>query len=54
MPAKSKPLASEVIQVLVEKSLKAKDSQTFQYFSQLMDWCGKVTRLQVRTNADTP
>jgi len=23
-------------------------------FKQLMDWCSKVTRLQVRTNADTP
>jgi pyruvate,orthophosphate dikinase len=23
-------------------------------FKKLMDWCGKVTRLQVRTNADTP
>jgi pyruvate,orthophosphate dikinase len=23
-------------------------------FKQLMDWCAKVTRLQVRTNADTP
>ncbi len=23
-------------------------------FQKLMDWCSKVTRLQVRTNADTP
>jgi pyruvate, orthophosphate dikinase len=49
-----KTAASEVIQVLVERSLKAKDSRTYQYFAQLMDWCGKATRLQVRTNADTP
>jgi pyruvate,orthophosphate dikinase len=46
--------ASEVIQVLLEKSLKAKESPTYQYFAQLMDWCSKATRLQVRTNADTP
>ena len=31
-----------------------KESQTYQMFKQLMDWCAKVTRLQVRTNADTP
>jgi pyruvate,orthophosphate dikinase len=49
-----KTAASEVIQVLLEKSLKAKESQTYQNFAKLMDWCGKVTRLQVRTNADTP
>jgi pyruvate,orthophosphate dikinase len=46
--------ASEVVQVLVEKSLAAKESPTCQMFQKLMDWCGKVTRLQVRTNADTP
>src|SRR5258705_4287455 len=46
--------ASEVVQVLVEKSLAPKESKTYQMFQKLMDWCGKVTRLQVRTNADTP
>jgi pyruvate,orthophosphate dikinase len=49
-----KTAASEVIQVLVEKTLKTKDSRTCQYFAQLMNWCSKVTRMQVRTNADTP
>jgi len=33
---------------------KKQDSQTYQMFKKLMDWCSKVTRLQVRTNADTP
>jgi pyruvate,orthophosphate dikinase len=46
--------ASEVVQVLVEKSLNPKESKTYQMFQKLMDWCGKVSRLQVRTNADTP
>src|SRR5204862_2683758 len=46
--------ASEIVQVLVEKSLEAKESPTYQMFKRLMDWCNKVTRLQVRTNADTP
>lgn len=45
---------SEVIQVLVKKSLKPNKSRTYQNFSQLMGWCKKVTRLDVRTNADTP
>ena len=46
--------ASEIVQVLIEKSLDAKKSQTYQDFQKLMDWCGKVTRMSVRTNADTP
>jgi pyruvate,orthophosphate dikinase len=46
--------ASEIVQVLVEKSLKPAESQTYQNFQKLMDWCAKATRLQVRTNADTP
>jgi pyruvate,orthophosphate dikinase len=46
--------ASEIVQVLVEKSLPMEKSSTCQMFQQLMTWCGKATRLQVRTNADTP
>jgi pyruvate, orthophosphate dikinase len=46
--------ASEIVQVLVEKSLDGSKSETYQMFKKLMDWCSKVTRLQVRTNADTP
>jgi pyruvate,orthophosphate dikinase len=53
-PGELKTAASEIVQVLVEKSLGAKESATYQMFKQLMDWCSKVTRLQVRTNADTP
>ncbi len=49
-----KTAASEVVQVLVEKSLTAKESRTYQYFAQLMTWCAKATRMQVRTNADSP
>jgi pyruvate,orthophosphate dikinase len=53
-PGELKTAASEIVQVLVEKSLDGKDSATYQMFKKLMDWCSKVTRLQVRTNADTP
>jgi pyruvate, orthophosphate dikinase len=45
---------SEIVQVLVEKTLDASKSETYQMFKKLMEWCGKVTKLQVRTNADTP
>ena len=46
--------ASEIVQVLVEKSLKPEKSETYKMFKTLMEWCSKVTKLQVRTNADTP
>ena len=46
--------ASEIVQVLVEKSLDGKESDTYTKFATLMNWCSKVTKLQVRTNADTP
>ena len=49
-----KTAASEVVQVLVEKSLEPAKSVTYQNFKKLMDWCGKATRMSVRTNADTP
>src|SRR6516162_9756456 len=45
---------SEVVQVLVEKTLDAKKSQTFQRFASLLSWADKVRKLEVRTNADTP
>jgi len=49
-----KTAPSEVIQGLIDNNAAAKKSRTYQNFVQLMDWCSKVTRLQVRTNADTP
>ncbi len=49
-----KTAPSEVIQVLLQKSLSPRDSSTYQYFAQLMKWCDRATRMQVRTNADNP
>src|SRR5512137_390681 len=49
-----KTAASEIVQVLVEKSLDGNTSETYKMFRTLMDWCNKVTRMHVRTNADTP
>jgi pyruvate,orthophosphate dikinase len=53
-PGQIPTAASEIVQVLIEKSLDGKKSQTYQNFKKLMDWCAKVARLDVRTNADTP
>jgi pyruvate,orthophosphate dikinase len=53
-PGQIPTAASEIVQVLVEKSLDAKDSATYQLFQKLMNWCSKVTRMQVRANADLP
>ncbi len=53
-PGEIPTAASEIVQVLVEKSLDAKESQTYQMFKKLMDWCAKATKLAVRTNADNP
>ena len=53
-PGELRTAASEIVQVLVEKSLEGKESATYQMFKKLMDWCAKVTRLQVRANADQP
>jgi pyruvate,orthophosphate dikinase len=46
--------ASEIVQVLIERSLDGSKSATYQNFKKLMDWCAKATRMSVRTNADTP
>ncbi|MDD5141536.1 MAG: pyruvate, phosphate dikinase [Verrucomicrobiales bacterium] len=53
-PGQLKTAASEIVRVLWEKSIAAKDSAAYQMFRQLMDWCARVTNLQVRANADTP
>jgi len=49
-----KTAPSEVVQVLVEKSLDPKESPTYRQFASLMKWADKVRRLGVRTNADQP
>ncbi|MGQ0635406.1 MAG: pyruvate, phosphate dikinase [Planctomycetaceae bacterium] len=46
--------ASEVIQVLINKTLPPKKSETYQRYAQLMEWVDAARRLKVRTNADQP
>jgi pyruvate, orthophosphate dikinase len=45
---------SEVVQVLVEKTLDPKKSQIYQEFASLLGWADKVRKLDIRTNADSP
>ncbi len=45
---------SEVIQVLIDKTMKPEESQTYQIYSKVMQWADEVRRLRVRTNADQP
>lgn len=45
---------SEVIQVLLEKTLKPEDSTIYQDYVELMRWADEHRRLGVRTNADQP
>ncbi|MGZ5553071.1 MAG: pyruvate, phosphate dikinase [Chthoniobacterales bacterium] len=47
-------MASEIIQGLLDGDKTARKGETYRNFTQLMDWCAKVTRMSVRTNADTP
>ena len=45
---------SEVVQGLLHGDKTAQKSETYRNFNELMGWCAKVTRMSVRTNADTP
>jgi len=49
-----KTAPSEIVQVLIEKTLDPKDSATYGLYAQLMTWADKLRRLQIRTNADQP
>jgi pyruvate,orthophosphate dikinase len=53
-PGEVKTAPSEVIQGLLENKATAKRSRTYKNFKQIMDWSAKATKMQVRTNADTP
>jgi pyruvate, orthophosphate dikinase len=45
---------SEVIQVLLEESMKPSESETYRNFDRLLKWADSIRTLGVRTNADTP
>jgi pyruvate,orthophosphate dikinase len=45
---------SEIVRVLVDKTVKPEDSLVFQNYQKLMSWADKYRRLGIRTNADKP
>jgi pyruvate,orthophosphate dikinase len=45
---------SEVIQVLIDKTLKAEQSRVYQQYAKLMEWADEARKLKIRTNADKP
>jgi len=45
---------SEIITGLLHGNKTAQKTEKFRNFQQLMKWCSQATRLEVRTNADTP
>jgi pyruvate, orthophosphate dikinase len=45
---------SEVVQVLITKTMKPEQSKTYQKFARLMEEADKRRKLKVRTNADQP
>jgi pyruvate,orthophosphate dikinase len=45
---------SEIVQVLVDGTMKPEDSELYQKFAEYMGWADKRRRLGVRTNADQP
>ena len=49
-----KTIPSEILRVLVEKTLKPKDSPIYRDFELLMKWADKARKLGIRTNADEP
>jgi pyruvate,orthophosphate dikinase len=45
---------SEIVQVLVSKTLQPEKSTNYGDFAALMQWADKCRKLDIRTNADTP
>ena len=45
---------SEIVQVLISKTMKPEESEIYQRYAKLMTWVDKYRTLKVRTNADEP
>ena len=45
---------SEVVQVLLEGSMKPEESETYRNFDRLLKWADEIRTLGIRSNADTP
>lgn len=51
---KLKTRPSEILRVLVDKTLKPTQSKEYKYYSHFLNWADKVRRMKIRTNADQP
>src|SRR5262249_56847988 len=45
---------SEVVEVVIDRTLDPKKAPTYALYAKLMEWADKVRTLGVRTNADLP
>jgi pyruvate, orthophosphate dikinase len=45
---------SEVLQVLIDRTLPPKEAPIYQQYAKVMSWADKYRRLRIRTNADQP
>ncbi|WP_449258300.1 pyruvate, phosphate dikinase [Chlorobium limicola] len=45
---------SEIIEVLIDKSLKPEDAPAWAIYNRLMEWADRYRKLDIRTNADQP
>jgi pyruvate,orthophosphate dikinase len=54
MPGQVATKPSEVIQVLIDKTLKPEQSRVYQQYAKLMEWADGARKLKIRTNADKP
>jgi pyruvate,orthophosphate dikinase len=49
-----KTAPSEIVAGLIDGDATARKTEKFRSFQRLMKWCDEATRMDVRTNADTP
>ncbi len=49
-----KTLPSEIIQVLIDKTIDPAKSEMYRIYAKLMQWADSSRRLKIRTNADQP
>ncbi len=49
-----KTAPSEIITGLLENNKAAQKTEKYKSYVQLMEWCSKVSKMSVRTNADSP
>ena len=49
-----KTAPSEIVSGLISNDKVAQKTEKYKNYVQLMSWCSKATKLQVRTNADSP